>query len=144
MSSKGLFRLSEAVVLALHAAALLAESEGETVPTSALAKGLQASGHHLAKVLQRLARVGLVEGTRGPGGGFRLSRPAREISLLQVYEAIEGPLVVCGCLFDRPVCDGRFCILGGLVGRLEDQTKRYLMETTLHDVAHRREGGCGG
>jgi len=140
MPSRHFFRVSEAVALALHAAAILAERPDELVATAFFANALSASENHLAKVMQRLSRAGLVTSTRGPGGGFRLARPAAEITLLEVYEAIEGKLDVTGCLFDRPVCDGRFCILGGLVRSLEQQTWDYLHETTLAQVADRQKG----
>ena len=69
-----------------------------------MADGLSASEAHLAKVLQRLAKAGLVTGTRGPGGGFRLTRPAKEISAREVYEAIEGRLQVERCMVGKPLC----------------------------------------
>ena len=103
--------------------------------TGELAKMLSASENHLSKVLQRLARADLVKSTRGPGGGFRLTREPDQITLLNVYEAIEGTMDVTGCLFDRPICDRRLCILGGLIRNLEEQTKDYLTKTTLADVA---------
>ncbi len=47
---------------------------------------------YLEQIFQRLRRAGLVQGKRGPGGGYRLERPPKEISLRDVVEAIEGPL----------------------------------------------------
>ncbi|MCK5596268.1 MAG: Rrf2 family transcriptional regulator, partial [Candidatus Eisenbacteria sp.] len=88
----GLVRTSEAATLALHAAAIMASSPESHVTAAVMADGLSASEAHLAKVLQRLAKAGVVAGTRGPGGGFQLTRPGKEISLREVYEAIEGRL----------------------------------------------------
>lgn len=144
MSARHLFRVSEAVALALHSAAILAESDGRLVRTKELAEALQASENHLAKVMQRLVRADIVSSTRGPSGGFRLARETDEVTLLDIYEAIEGTIEVSGCLFDRPVCDGRFCILGTLVQRLERETKEYLERTTLTHVVERRMGNQGG
>jgi len=139
MSAQRLFKLSEAVALALHAGVILAERSDELISTKQLAEGLQASESHLSKVMQRLARAGLVSSTRGPGGGFRLDRAAKDVSLLDIYEAIEGKLHVVGCLFDRPVCDGHFCILGNLIYRLETEAFEYLKSHTLSDVGNRRK-----
>ena len=47
---------------------------------------------HLAKVVQSLVRAGLVETTRGRGGGVRLARPPAEIGIREVIEAVQGPL----------------------------------------------------
>jgi Rrf2 family protein len=47
---------------------------------------------YLEQIFQRLRRARLVHGKRGPGGGYRLARPAGEITLRDVVEAIEGPL----------------------------------------------------
>jgi len=45
---------------------------------------------YLEQIFQRLRRAGLVEGKRGPGGGYRLARPAAEITLREAVEAVEG------------------------------------------------------
>ena len=51
----------------------------------------------VAKVLKPLAHAGLVEGFRGAGGGYRLARPAADIPLIAIVEAIEGPLNMTEC-----------------------------------------------
>jgi Rrf2 family protein len=52
---------------------------------------------HLAKVIQSLARAGLVETTRGRHGGVRLARPPEEITLKEIVEAMQGPLRFIRC-----------------------------------------------
>jgi Rrf2 family protein len=47
---------------------------------------------YLEQIFQRLRRARLVDGKRGPGGGYTLARPPREITLRDVVEAVEGPL----------------------------------------------------
>lgn len=127
-------RISEAASLALHAMALLAGDERQPRPTRELAETLKVSGHHLAKVMQRLGRAGLVASQRGPHGGFRLARRRGSISLLEVYEAVEGPLPGHTCLLGKPACNGP-CALGGLMQKLGDDVKSYLARTTLGDLA---------
>ncbi|MFZ5586377.1 MAG: RrF2 family transcriptional regulator [Thermodesulfobacteriota bacterium] len=127
-------RISEAASLALHAMALLAGDERRSRPTREMAEVLKVSDHHLAKVMQRLGRAGLVESQRGPRGGFRLARRRATISLLEVYEAVEGPLPGPTCLLGRPACQGP-CALGGLLQKLGDDVKGYLARTTLGDLA---------
>jgi Rrf2 family protein len=124
-------RISEAASLGIHAMALLASDEPATVSARKLAKQLNASEAHLAKVLQRLTKARLLRSTRGPSGGFSLRRSPGEISLLQVYEAIEGPIGRNTCLFERPICDGKHCVFGGLLSTVSEQVRNYLGSTTL-------------
>lgn len=54
--------------------------------------------HYLSKIFQLLMRYGLITSYRGIGGGYILARPAEEITLRHVIEAVEGPLVVSQCI----------------------------------------------
>jgi FeS assembly SUF system regulator len=75
----------------VHSAADLAGRAGLEPPT-------------VSKVLKALAQAGLVEGFRGAGGGYRLARPAASISLIEVVEAIEGPLGMTECSVHAGAC----------------------------------------
>lgn len=133
-----LVRISEAASLGLHTMALLARESRRRFTTQEIAARLSASGHHLAKVMQRLVRAGLVESIRGPQGGFRLVKPAEKTRLLEIYEAIEGPLNPCGCLLPRPSCDGKGqCVLGDIVRKVHHLIEEHLSETTLAEMAAR-------
>jgi Rrf2 family protein len=59
----------------------------------------------LGKIVQSLARAGILATRRGVGGGIWLARPAERITLLQVIEAVEGPLCINDCLQTPPDCD---------------------------------------
>ena len=59
----------------------------------------------LAKILKILTAKGLVRSSRGAHGGYRLARPAREISFLEVIEAVEGPVQLNVCLDHKDRCD---------------------------------------
>jgi len=119
----------------LHTMVVLAKSDDRRLTNQQIAETLQASSHHLAKVMQRLAKVPLVDSIRGPQGGFRLAFPAEEITLLEIYETIEGPLDEGGCLLENPICSGAPCILGAAVVKLHRQFKDYLENTTLAELA---------
>ena len=69
----------------------LAEAAGLEAPT-------------VAKVLKPLAQAGLVEGFRGAGGGYRLSRDAADVSLVEIVEAMEGPLGMTECSLHESNC----------------------------------------
>ena len=128
------FRVSEACTLALHTMVLLAQNEETSHTTRQIADTFKASEAHLSKVLQRLHKAGLVRSVRGPRGGFRLGRPSDSVTLLDVYETIEGPLTVAQCLFGTPVCRSKTCILGGLIERVNAEVRDYLSRTRLSDL----------
>jgi len=86
-------KLSRACGYALLALAYLARHGGNgpvTVDGIAAAEGLSES--FLRKSLESLAGAGVLRSERGRGGGFRLARPARRITLLEVVEAVDGPV----------------------------------------------------
>lgn len=83
--------LRNQVEWALHCCSILSGIEpGETLATKTLAEFHGVPKEYLSKALQALAQAGLVVGTLGPTGGYRLARPAREITFLDIVEAIEG------------------------------------------------------
>src|SRR6478752_9006028 len=59
----------------------------------------------LAKVLQRLVRRGLLESHQGTRGGYQLARPALQITVADVIQAIDGPVTVTACSTDDRTCD---------------------------------------
>lgn len=117
-----MIKISEALSLALHGMVYIASRPGEILTVDQVARVLRASSAHLHKVFQRLSNVGLLKSCRGPKGGYALAKPSDAISLLEIYEAIEGPLSIDNCLFDHPICQGPTCIFGDL---LETTHKRY-------------------
>jgi Rrf2 family transcriptional regulator, iron-sulfur cluster assembly transcription factor len=86
-------KLTSACVYALRALVFLARHGGdEPVTVDAIARAEGLSEAFLGLTLTALARAGVLLGGRGPGGGYRLARPARSITLLEVVEAIDGPV----------------------------------------------------
>lgn len=83
-----LFMLSQTSEYALRAMAWLALTPSELVATSTLAEKTQVPATYLAKVLQQLSAADLITGRRGVGGGYRLARDPRAITLLQVIQAV--------------------------------------------------------
>jgi Rrf2 family protein len=129
-----LLRISEAASLALHTTVLMAAKSDELLSTKFISDTLNVSENHLSKVLQRLTRAGIVKPVRGPRGGFQLANSGERISLLEVYEAIEGPLTGEKCLLNYPRCDGTMCILGDLLATVHHQVKDYFENTKLSDL----------
>ena len=91
-----------AVRVMVHLAAL---PKGTRVPVTELARVGDAPASFVSKVLQQLVRAGMVASTRGMGGGFALAVHPAEVTLLDVVEAIEGPLQINLCLPGEHTCD---------------------------------------
>jgi len=128
------FKISEAASLALHSMVILARNQDRLVTTEEMAETLQASQAHLNKVFQLLARAALVKSTRGRKGGHALAGDAQGISLLEVYEAVEGRLVPPRCLLAKPICDGH-CIFGGMLQDVNSRVRDHLAKTLLSEFA---------
>jgi Rrf2 family protein len=79
---------SQTTEYALRAMACLALRPDQLVPTPILAKQTKVPSNYLAKVLQQLANADLINGRRGVGGGYQLNRPASQINLLDVVNAV--------------------------------------------------------
>lgn len=85
-------RISERVDNAVRAMGELAVAGGESVKAESIASHQDISLKYLLDILRDLKRAELVRSKRGPDGGFTLSRPASEISLADVFRAVDGPL----------------------------------------------------
>jgi Rrf2 family protein len=127
--------ISEATSLGLHAMAVIASQEGGA-SVGNISKRLGVSEFHLSKVLQRLGKSGLVNSSRGPRGGFVLAGRGDAVSLLDVFEAIEGPLVNKDCLLKHKSCNKGGCILGDTLGSMSAIFESYLRKTMVSDLAH--------
>lgn len=127
---KNIIQISEAASLALHGMGILAISGGR-VSVHEMAEKTRSSEAHLSKVFQRLSRAGLVSSVRGPGGGFVLSRSAEEITLLEIFTAIEGDPRPEPCLLNRGSCPFRGCLFGDLIPEINSRFLDHLSQKTL-------------
>jgi Rrf2 family protein len=127
--------ISEATSLGLHAMAVIASREGGA-SVGSISKRLGVSEFHLSKVLQRLAKSGLVSSRRGPRGGFILAGKSDSMSLLDVFEAIEGPLVNKSCLLRHKSCNNGGCILGNTLSSMSAIFEGHLRKTMVSDLVH--------
>jgi Rrf2 family protein len=84
--------ISAKVDYAVRALLVLAEAGGGAVPSERLATTQDLPRQFLQNILNQLRRAGLVTSQRGSEGGYRLARPASEISVADVMRAVEGPL----------------------------------------------------
>lgn len=127
-------RISEASAMAMHSMALLSLNPSRSLSTKAIASCFGLSEAHLSKVLQRLVKVGLLRSVRGPKGGFSVARNPRQMTLLEVFEAIEGPTQEAECVFGVPLCDGQTCILGRVMADANALLVGHLERTNLEEI----------
>ncbi|MCW3806238.1 RrF2 family transcriptional regulator [Plebeiibacterium marinum] len=124
--------LSEAASIALHGMILIAKSDVK-LNVNQISEEISSSRHHVAKIFQRLAKENFVSSNRGPSGGFLLKMDPKDISLLDLYEVIEGPVQVQGCPGDKERCPFDRCIMGDIAEELACQFRDYLRGRSLAD-----------
>ncbi len=134
------WNISEAAAMALHTMVLLAGANGEPQTARVIAERLTRSENHLSKVLQRLARAGFVSSTRGPSGGFILAQPAEDIIMLDVFEAMDGPVGEMSCTQTPAICDGQSCVFGQLATIINQQVREFLGGIRLSELELRGLG----
>lgn len=100
LSTKGRYGLRAMVDLAVN-------SEKEAVSISSIAQRQKISESYLEQLAGRMKRAGLITSTRGAGGGYRLAKPAAEISVGDILRALEGSLdaVECQALKPDGICE---------------------------------------
>jgi Rrf2 family iron-sulfur cluster assembly transcriptional regulator len=90
---------------AVRAVLYLASLEnGKRAPTSQIAKEQHIPPSFLAKIVSQLSVAGVVQTSRGARGGVSLARSSEDISLLEVIEAIDGPIMLNECVYDSKMC----------------------------------------
>jgi Rrf2 family protein len=143
-------RLSAGVEWAVHCCIVLSEAEAP-VPATRLAEFHGVSRTYLAKHLQLLSRAGLVEATEGRVGGYRLTRPATEVTVLDVVLAIEGPEPAFRCTEIRrngpftatPENCRKACGVARAMHAAEDAYRASLRSVTVADLARGVERDVG-
>ena len=96
-------RITKDIEYALISLLAMAESDG-VVSARELSERHGIPGHLLSKILQRLSRHGVVSSAQGATGGYALARPAEDISLADVAEAVHGPLSLVPCMKGDSSC----------------------------------------
>ena len=90
----------------------------------------------LRKIMQDLQRAGLVVSRRGPLGGYCLAVAPQDVSIMDIVEAMQGPLVMNECFDDPDTCERvEWCPVRKKLGKLGRMITRELAAATLGDVA---------
>ncbi|PKP03923.1 MAG: Rrf2 family transcriptional regulator [Bacteroidetes bacterium HGW-Bacteroidetes-6] len=127
-------QISEAATIGIHALVLISNSENNFMNVNVIAERTGSSKNHIAKVMQNLVKADFVTSVRGPAGGFSLSKDPNEITLLDVFESIEGKISMRACPFEKAICPFEKCLMGGVFHKLTDELVDYLKSNTLADM----------
>jgi Rrf2 family protein len=153
-----MLRLTKKADYGLMALKYLAEHSlraGQTAAPAAQSAKDIAEAYHippqlLAKILQTLARAGLLVSTAGTNGGYALARNARDISAFEVIRAIDGPLFITSCITIHGTCDlAGHCTIKEPLRKVNDSITELLsgiriadlVETNDHPSDHALAGG---
>lgn len=130
LTTKGRYAVTAMLDLAYH-------SQSNPVTLTDIATRQTISLSYLEQLFARLRKAGMVKGVRGPGGGYTLSRGAREINIADIIEAVDEPVdsTKCGgkgnCHNDQP------CLTHDLWMGLSEQIRDYLKQISLGQLLDR-------
>lgn len=130
-------RADYALLALSHLAVTQAEDPKRLVNTKEIAEQYEIPGELLAKILQMLARSGIVASHPGPTGGYRLLRPPSAISIAEVITVIDGPLSILQCSNGHGESCKQFsrCTIRDPMAEIERRVKNLLQDITLEDVS---------
>src|SRR3954451_10504424 len=118
---------------------------GKPVSLAELAQAQLLSLAYLEQLFGHLRRAGLVASARGPGGGYRLARPAAAVALGAIGAAVGEPIRATRCEEGSPGClGGQRCLTHDLWSELGEQIRLFLAHVTLADVVEGRIAGRAG
>ena len=138
VSTRGRYALRIMLELGRH------EGEG-CVPLPVIAENQQISEKYLESIVSVLAKARLVEGQRGKGGGYRLTRPLSECSVGEILRLTEGSLAPVSCLEGENTCPrADKCLSLPVWEKLDTLINDYLDSVSLADLLAEGGGnGCG-
>ena len=134
LTSKGRYAVTAMLDLALHA------DEGP-VTLSGISERQGISLSYLEQLFTRLRKHGLVLSTRGPGGGYSLSRAAELIAIADVIMAVDESVDATRCGGLANCQDGSRCLTHDLWTELSDQIHSFLSDITLGQLISRGQDG---
>lgn len=131
VSTRGRYAMRAMVDVARH-------TNGTPVPRQDIAERQNISPDYVAQLFRDLVEAGLVEGVKGPGGGYLLARPAATITAQDVVEAVEGPVALVHCVVheEDPACNRvDRCVTRLLWKELSETMIEILSSVTLENLS---------
>lgn len=116
---------------------LAGQQPGEMVEAQIIAREVVIPMRFLLKIMPSLIKAGIIRSQRGAGGGYSLARTPGEISLLDILEAIEGPIRLNRCLIDPVLCSREAapdCKVHRALGEIQDRLAADLARCRIADL----------
>ena len=130
LSTKGRYGVTAMLDLAIH------DNAGPvTLADISQCQGISLS--YLEQLFSKLRKSGLVEGVRGPGGGYKLSRPASEINIAEIISAVDEKVDITSCGKEGNCQDGERCLTHELWVELSNRLYEFLEGITLDQFVNR-------
>ena len=129
--------LTQTAEYALRAVIWLAQNPGSPQTTSRIADATHVPASYLPKVLQPLVRAGLLNGQRGIGGGYTLTRDPHEVTLLEVVDHVDPIQRIESCPLSLKSHGARLCPLHSLLNQIIGAEAKRLEETTVGSLLGR-------
>jgi len=130
LTTKGRYAVTAMLDLAFH-------SEKKPATLTDIATRQTISLSYLEQLFARLRKAGMVTGVRGPGGGYKLSRPAADINIADIIAAVDEPVDSTKCGGEGNCQDGLPCLTHDLWMGLSDQIRSYLKNISLGELLDR-------
>lgn len=130
LSTKGRYSVTAMLDLAIHD-----EAGPVTLADISQCQGISLS--YLEQLFSNLRKSGLVKGVRGPGGGYRLAKPANEISIAQIIHSVDENVDITNCSGKGDCQDGERCLTHELWSDLSDRLYQFLDNITLAQFVDR-------
>ena len=138
VSTKGRYALRAMLDLAM-------QPGGEPTLIKDISRRQEISDLYLEQLFNRLKTAGLLRSIRGPKGGFMLNKPAVEIRLIDIFEAMEGPVSPVDCVDNATLCTrADSCVTRDLWMEIKQVLEEVLDSTTLEDLVKRESGKGSG
>jgi len=131
-----MIKISTRTRYGLRALVYLAGHTGDKpVPVNAIAEDQEISPKYLESVFKLLKNAGIVTSSRGPEGGYRLVKKPGQLTMHDVFSAIEGPFNLVDCISDKEICSrSGNCSTTDFYREMQDKIVSFLKNKTLAGI----------
>ena len=109
-------------------------AEDKPIPSKLISSHFSIPEDLLAKILQKLARSGILKSIRGPHGGYKLNNSTKDINLIDFIELLEGPVGIVDCTVDKDCSLLDYCNIRKPIRLINNNIRTVLEKTALSDI----------
>ena len=109
-------------------------AEDKPIPSKLISSHFSIPEDLLAKILQKLARSGILKSVQGPHGGYKLNNSTKDINLIDFIELLEGPVGIVDCTVDKDCSLLDYCNIRKPIRLINNNIRSVLEKTALSDI----------